>query len=35
MITRTTGPSGKTTTDYSAAGRYLLTTAAKLRRTRP
>ncbi|TSD47481.1 hypothetical protein FFI94_015900 [Rhodococcus sp. KBS0724] len=35
LITRTNSASGKTTTDYTAAERYLLTTAAKLRRTRP
>ena len=31
LITRTTA-AGKTTTDYTAAERYLLTTAAELRR---
>jgi hypothetical protein len=34
LITRTTSASGKRTTDYTAAERYLLTTAAKLRQTR-
>jgi hypothetical protein len=34
LITSTTSAFGKRTTDYTAAERYLLTTAAKLRRTR-
>ncbi|MGR6520143.1 hypothetical protein ACU5JM_00680 (plasmid) [Rhodococcus erythropolis] len=33
LITHTPGPDGTTTTDYTAAEKYLLTTAAKRRKT--